>query len=105
MVDGLAQERERLGGFSFVQCDPAPICCGIPSVRATNSAPLWGLRLSSRLMHDGASVEIGDAIRRHQKEAEEISERFSKLAPAIKRRCWRFSNRFERLQTSDSSLF
>jgi len=46
-------------------------------------------------MHDGASVEIGDAIRRHQKEAEEISERFSKLAPAIKRRCWRFSNRFE----------
>jgi CxxC motif-containing protein (DUF1111 family) len=33
-------------------------------------------------MHDGASVELGDAIRRHQKEAEEVTERFSKLKPA-----------------------
>jgi CxxC motif-containing protein (DUF1111 family) len=46
------------------------------------TAPLWGLRLRSRLMHDGASVEVGDAIRRHQKEAEEVTERFSKLKPA-----------------------
>jgi CxxC motif-containing protein (DUF1111 family) len=49
------------------------------------TAPLWGLRLRSRLMHDGASVELGDAIRRHQKEAEEASERFSKLKPAEKK--------------------
>jgi CxxC motif-containing protein (DUF1111 family) len=46
------------------------------------TAPLWGLRLRSRLMHDGGSVELGDAIRRHQGEAEEVSERFSKLKPA-----------------------
>jgi CxxC motif-containing protein (DUF1111 family) len=49
------------------------------------TAPLWGLRLRSRLMHDGASVELGDAIRRHQKEAEEVTERFSKLKPADKK--------------------
>jgi len=48
------------------------------------TAPLWGLRLRSRLMHDGASVELGDAIRRHQGEAEKVSERFSKLKPAEK---------------------
>jgi CxxC motif-containing protein (DUF1111 family) len=46
------------------------------------TAPLWGLRLRSRLMHDGASVELGDAIRRHQNEAEEVTERFFKLKPA-----------------------
>jgi CxxC motif-containing protein (DUF1111 family) len=46
------------------------------------TAPLWGLRLRSRLMHDGASVELGDAIRRHQGEAEKVAERFSKLKPA-----------------------
>ena len=46
------------------------------------TAPLWGLRLRSRLMHDGASVELGDAIRRHQGEAEEVAERFSRLKPA-----------------------
>ena len=46
------------------------------------TAPLWGLRLRSRLMHDGASVELGDAIRRHKGEAEEVSEHFSRLKPA-----------------------
>jgi CxxC motif-containing protein (DUF1111 family) len=49
------------------------------------TAPLWGLRLRSRLMHDGASVQLGDAIRRHQGEAEAVSERFSKLKPAEKK--------------------
>jgi CxxC motif-containing protein (DUF1111 family) len=49
------------------------------------TAPLWGLRLRSRLMHDGGSVELGDAIRRHKGEAEEVSERFSKLKPAEKK--------------------
>jgi CxxC motif-containing protein (DUF1111 family) len=49
------------------------------------TAPLWGLRLRSRLMHDGVSVELGDAIRRHQGEAEEVTERFSKLKPAEKK--------------------
>ena len=49
------------------------------------TAPLWGLRIRSRLMHDGTSVELVDAIHRHQGEAEEASERFSKLSPADKK--------------------
>lgn len=49
------------------------------------TAPLWGLRLRSRLMHDGASVELGDAIRRHKGEAEEVTEHFSRLKPAEQR--------------------
>jgi CxxC motif-containing protein (DUF1111 family) len=46
------------------------------------TAPLWGLRVRSRLMHDGAAVELGDAVRRHKGEAEGVTERFSKLPPA-----------------------
>jgi CxxC motif-containing protein (DUF1111 family) len=46
------------------------------------TAPLWGLRVRSRLMHDGASVELGDAVRRHKGEAVEVTERFSKLSLA-----------------------
>ena len=46
------------------------------------TAPLWGLRLRSRLMHDGNSVTVEDAIRRHRGEAEEVAERFQKLKPA-----------------------
>jgi CxxC motif-containing protein (DUF1111 family) len=45
------------------------------------TAPLWGLRLRSRLMHDGTSVELGDAIRRHKGEAAIESKRFSRLNP------------------------
>lgn len=45
------------------------------------TAPLWGLRLRSRLMHDGNSVQLDDAIRRHRGEAKETEERFIKLKP------------------------
>jgi CxxC motif-containing protein (DUF1111 family) len=43
------------------------------------TAPLWGLRLRSRLMHDGNSVTLDDAIRRHRGEAAHVSEHFLKL--------------------------
>jgi len=46
------------------------------------TAPLWGLRLRSRLMHDGQSVVVADAVRRHKGEAAEVAERFQKLKPA-----------------------
>jgi CxxC motif-containing protein (DUF1111 family) len=45
------------------------------------TAPLWGLRLRSRLMHDGNSMQLDDAIRRHQGESAQITERFLKLKP------------------------
>jgi len=45
------------------------------------TAPLWGLRLHSRLMHDGASVTFTDAILRHEGEAAEVTKRFEKLQP------------------------
>jgi CxxC motif-containing protein (DUF1111 family) len=46
------------------------------------TAPLWGLRLRSRLMHDGMSVQVEDAIRRHRGESEKVTEKFLKLKPA-----------------------
>jgi CxxC motif-containing protein (DUF1111 family) len=46
------------------------------------TAPLWGLRLRSRLMHDGKSVQLGHAIRRHRGEAAHATERFLELKPS-----------------------
>jgi CxxC motif-containing protein (DUF1111 family) len=46
------------------------------------TAPLWGVRLHSRLMHDGASVTLLDAILRHGGEAAHVTEKFEKLKPA-----------------------
>jgi len=43
------------------------------------TAPLWGVRLRPRLMHDGASLTLHDAVVRHRGEAEEVAERFRKL--------------------------
>jgi CxxC motif-containing protein (DUF1111 family) len=43
------------------------------------TAPLWGVRLRPRLMHDGASLTFRDAILRHQGEASHVIQQFGKL--------------------------
>jgi CxxC motif-containing protein (DUF1111 family) len=43
------------------------------------TAPLWGVRTRSRLMHDGESLTLRDAIRRHRGEADDSRRRFSCL--------------------------
>jgi len=43
------------------------------------TAPLWGVRLRPRLMHDGASLTLRDAIVRHRGEASGVSNRFRNL--------------------------
>ena len=44
------------------------------------TAPLWGVRLQPRLMHDGASLTLRDAILRHQGEASVESQSFQRLS-------------------------
>jgi CxxC motif-containing protein (DUF1111 family) len=45
------------------------------------TAPLWGVRMRPRLMHDGASLTLRDAIRRHRGEASDVVEWFGRLGP------------------------
>jgi CxxC motif-containing protein (DUF1111 family) len=44
------------------------------------TAPLWGVRLQPRLMHDGASLTLRDAIRRHRGEARVEAKKFQALS-------------------------
>jgi CxxC motif-containing protein (DUF1111 family) len=44
------------------------------------TAPLWGVRTRSRLMHDGQSLTLRDAILRHGGEAADSQSRFADLA-------------------------
>jgi len=46
------------------------------------TAPLWGLRMRSRLMHDGASLTLRDAIARHRGEATGSVTRLNQLPEA-----------------------
>jgi len=45
------------------------------------TAPLWGVRMRTRLMHDGASLTLHDAIVRHGGEAKEAAKKFKCLKP------------------------
>jgi CxxC motif-containing protein (DUF1111 family) len=46
------------------------------------TAPLWGVRLHTTLMHDGASLTFRDAILRHRGEAADATKRFDKVSQA-----------------------
>ena len=43
------------------------------------TAPLWGVRLRPRMMHDGGSLTFRDAIHRHSGEALHVTQRFEHL--------------------------
>jgi len=46
------------------------------------TAALWGVRLRPRLMHDGASLTLHDAITRHRGEASHVIKKFEELSRA-----------------------
>jgi CxxC motif-containing protein (DUF1111 family) len=45
------------------------------------TAPLWGVRVHTRLMHDGLSLTFFDAIKRHDVEAKVVADNFFNLTP------------------------
>jgi CxxC motif-containing protein (DUF1111 family) len=56
------------------------------------TAPLWGLRMRPRYMHDFGSLTLEDAILRHRGEADQASDRFLILSPAQKQQLFTFLN-------------
>jgi len=54
--------------------------------------PLWGLRTHDRLMHDGASLTVRDAILRHDGEASRVINRFLALSVSERRQLLVFLN-------------
>jgi CxxC motif-containing protein (DUF1111 family) len=56
------------------------------------TAPLWGLRMRPRFIHDLQSLTLEDAIERHRGEAERVARRFRALSPAEKEQVFTFLN-------------
>ena len=56
------------------------------------TAPLWGLRMRPRFMHDLKSLTLEDAIERHKGEAEDVTERFFDLTAAQRQQLFTFLN-------------
>jgi CxxC motif-containing protein (DUF1111 family) len=49
------------------------------TARQVKTAPLWGLRTRSRLMHDGLTFSKEEAIERHRGQASEVTSRYRRL--------------------------
>ena len=54
------------------------------------TAPLWGLRMKPRLMHDLKSLSLESAIERHKGEAAEVVDRFGDLSPSEQQQLFEF---------------
>ena len=54
------------------------------------TAPLWGLRTRTELMHDGASTSYDAAIQRHQNEAQSATRSYMQLSSQQKQALWAF---------------
>ena len=52
---------------------------GVETRDMLRTAPLWGLRTRSRLMHDGLSLTVTDAIRRHDNQAHRAAQAWKAL--------------------------
>src|ERR1700747_2976359 len=56
------------------------------------TAPLWGLRMRPRYMHDLQSLTLEDAIERHRGEASRVARGFRALSPAEQQQLFTFLN-------------
>jgi CxxC motif-containing protein (DUF1111 family) len=79
--DGILQAtREHYGHRVFQQMSGYMAKQDFESSRnKIRTAPLWGVRLRPRLMHDGASLTLLEAITRHRGEATHVTQQFQKL--------------------------
>jgi CxxC motif-containing protein (DUF1111 family) len=73
-------------GDGIIQGGPAD------TANKMRTAPLWGLHIKSRFMHDNASLTLTDAIQRHQGEATSVVSGFNQLSSAQKQQLITFLN-------------
>jgi CxxC motif-containing protein (DUF1111 family) len=73
-------------GDGIVQAGPAD------TANKLRTAPLWGLRMKPRFMHDLKSLSLESAIERHKGEAESVEHRFDALTSTEKQQLFAFLN-------------
>jgi CxxC motif-containing protein (DUF1111 family) len=56
------------------------------------TVPLWGLRTRNRLMHDGLTFTLQDAIARHAGQAAVVTRAYNALSAAQKNQLLAFLN-------------
>ena len=77
-----------IGTGDGIPIQPLPEFAG--TAKQIRTAPLWGLRARNRLMHDGLSFTLRDAIQRHEGQAADVVSRFNALTPTDQTRVLAF---------------
>ena len=74
--------------FCFMTSEPEISSCRTvgQSRERVRTAPLWGVRTRTNLMHDGETLTFNEAILRHAGEATQVRNRYIALSPADKRK-------------------
>lgn len=62
----------------------------VAAARLMRTAPLWGIRFRTGLLHDGRATTIDEAIRAHDGQAAAAAARYRALRPADQRRLTQF---------------
>lgn len=63
---------------------------GPAAAREMRTAPLWGLRVRTTLLHDGSAPSVDRAIRQHDGEGSVARERYVRLPPTLQRQLLEF---------------
>jgi CxxC motif-containing protein (DUF1111 family) len=79
-----------IGTGDGIPIQPLPEFFG--TAKQIRTAPLWGLRTRNRLMHDGLSFTLNDAIQRHAGQAADSVSQFNLLTATDKARVFAFLN-------------
>jgi len=79
-----------IGTGDGIPIQPLPEFAG--TAKQIRTAPLWGLRTRNRLMHDGLSFTLNDAIQRHAGQAANSVSQFNLLTDNDKARILAFLN-------------
>jgi len=65
---------------------------GAAPANVVRTAPLWGLRTKSRMLHDGRVFDVLAAIKAHEKEADRSEDKFERLSKKDKENLLVFLN-------------
>jgi CxxC motif-containing protein (DUF1111 family) len=79
-----------IGTGDGIPIQPLPEFFG--TAKQIRTAPLWGLRTRNRLMHDGLSFTLNEAIQRHAGQAANAVSQFNALTPIDKGKVLAFLN-------------
>jgi len=77
-----------IGTGDGIPIQPLPEFAG--TAKQMKTAPLWGLRTRNRLMHDGLSFTLNEAIQRHAGQAADSVSQFNGLTPTDQARVLAF---------------